>query len=702
MSSFYDYSFSKNSSDSVAMDEQKEKMVTIRRIFRIDPKVQKDLGHEEKTEESKDKPRTTAEDMAIYLGGFAMDLSPRHSKTSIEDCRAKDPRYCPYHGADYMTNVLDGEFKKAGIYAAGGVERLGQGKFKVQYSVPESKKAAANGIIDKFLASPGFIELNAEDKKDAELVDAIGDLGDDVGRGFRTDRGNDDFAMREEHLDMLEKDMNDGMEIDPSELYQLRKDHHELKKLGKAAWEAANEAGIDPKINSKASREWKDSNEKWQAYRAASQKFSDDYNYVRANADLSHVKTPEDCKELMGHLEKQITQVGDFVKAADEVEALKEKKGVKGKKGIPGMKEFNDARGKIRFAIDGLKAARKQVEDANESGDVKKMRAAAHSLEFVLNQVKDGKDAIAESLKQAESFKKYLEGLPDAGEGSGKPSEKVAEKAEPEAPKEEKKPESGEAKKANFDFKGISEYATKHGFIPKYVTEDHATLVNTEHKFSKFNLNAIAKDLSKAFNVKTYVDPFTGAILVHSKDSEPDGTDVTPKTFEDLSPKKQQTVANQIGYEAVEKFIGGTKLAGSTEIYIGKDYNPVNDGFQYSTFVKFPDHTPQKDVDDIAQSLFEKFHAECVDIGVYPTKAFKIIGYGKGYPSAAAIYIGAKDDSDSEGSPLPKADTPAKKYIESISKKPSSQTGPNAGTPPKKQGLMQILTKGKGASPKKD
>lgn len=554
MSSFYDYSFGKNSSGFVAMDEQREKMVTIRRIFRIDHKVQKDLGHEAKPEEPKDKPRTTAEDMAIYLGGFAMDLSPRHAKTSIEDCRAKDPRYCPYHGADYMTGILDEEFKKAGIYAAGGVERLGQGRFKVQYSVPESKKAAANGIIDKFLASPGFIELNAEDKKDAELIDSIGDLGDDVGRGFRTDRGNDDFAMREEHLDMLEKDMNDGMEIDPSELYQLRKDHHELKKLGKAAWEAANEAGIDPRVNSKASREWKDSNEKWQAYRAASQKFSDDYNYVRANADLSHVKTPEDCKELMGHLEKQITQVGDFVKASEEVEALKEKKGVKGKKGIPGMKEFNDARGKIRFAIDGLKAARKQVEDANASGDVKKMRAAAHSLELVLKQVKDGKDAIAESLKQAESFKKYLEGLPDAGDGSGKPSEKVAEKAEPETPKEEKKPDGEEAKKANFDFKGILGYASEFGFNTKYDTEDHARLVNIGHRIPESKLDAIAKHLSKTFKVEAFVEPYTGDIHVYSKDSKPTGKKIESKAKKDDEKKSSKAATPAKKYiESISK-----------------------------------------------------------------------------------------------------------------------------------------------------
>lgn len=685
MSSFYDYSFSKNNADSVAMDEQKEKMVTIRRIFRIDPKVQKDLGHEAKPDEKKDKPRTTAEDMAIYLGGFAMDLSPRHAKTSIEDCRAKDPRYCPYHGAGYMTNILNDEFKKAGIYAAGGVERLGQGKFKVQYSVPESKKSAANGIIDKFLATPGFIELNAEDKKDAELIDSIGDLGDDVGRGFRTDRGNDDFAMREEHLDTLEKDMNDGMEIDPSELYQLRKDHHELKKLGKAAYEAANEAGIDPGINSKASREWKDSNEKWQAYRAASQKFADDYNYIRGNADLSHVKTPEDCKELMGHLEKQITQVGDFVKAAEEVEALKEKKGVKGKKGIPGMKEFNDARGKIRFAIDGLKSARKQVEEANASGDVKRMRAAAHSLELVLNQVKDGKEAIAESLKQAESFKKYLEGLPDAGEGSGKPSEKV-----------------------KIDKDGIYSYVKSLGwkYYPNSGTGDNVILLPSDSHLDIGGLEDLAKDISKKFNVDVSVDSH-GVIGIDppgkspfKKKAKPEAKKVIPKHFEDLSPEGQRTVANAIGFEAVKKFIGGTKWAGSVKSTIDKVYDS-NSGFHNEIFVTFPDHTPQEDVDGVAKSLSAKFNAECVDNSVGFARGFSIIGFGKGYPSAAATYIQGDDGSASKKSTAPKGDTPAKKYIENISKKPSSQTSPDAGTP-KKPGLMQILTKGKKANPKKD
>lgn len=487
MSSFYEYMAAPKA--SVAMDENAEKMVTIRRIFKINPKIQKELGHEDKDGDG-EKVKPTAEDelavkkdlvgnsclaakddmsdfgspaknntavqkhcsdcddtkkvaedeleatLLAKLGGatIAMDLSPRHSKTPISECRAKDPRYCPYHGADFMTNQLNEEFKKAGIYATGGVDRLGQGKFKVQYSVPESKKGAATDIIDKFLSSPGFEEVS---ESDSDEIDAIS-------KEVKMDHGNDDFAMKEEHLDTLEKDMKNGMEIDPAALYQLRKDHYELKNLSKAAHEAMERDGIN--IRTKEGREWAKVNPDWSKYRDAMEKFEADYNEIRGNADLAHIKTPEDCTELMGHLEKQITQVGDFVKATDEIEALKDKKGLKGKRGIPGTTDFNNAKGKIRFAIDGLKAARKQVESANASRDIKKMRAAAHSLELVLNQVNEGKEDIANALKQAESYKKVLEGYPDASSEATSSAPKAEEgKATPSLEKKEEaeKPSDG-------------------------------------------------------------------------------------------------------------------------------------------------------------------------------------------------------------------------------------------------------------------
>lgn len=516
MSSFYDYSFAPKASTSVAMDEKTEKTVMIRRIFKIDPKMQKELGHEEKTEEKAEKKEESkAEDSAIFLGGFAMDLSPRHSKTSIEDCRAKDPRYCPYHGADYMTSQLNEEFKKAGIYATGGVERLGQGKFKVQYSVPESKKGAATDIIDGFLSSPGFEEVS---ESDSDEVDAIS-------KEVKMDHGNDDFAMKEEHLDTLEKDMKKGMEIDPSDLYQLRKDHYELKKLSKAAHEAMERDGIN--IRTKEGKEWAKSNPDWSKYREAMEKFEKDYNELRGNADLAHIKTPEDCTELMGHLEKQITQVGDFVKATDEIEALKEKKGLKGKRGIAGTTDFNNAKGKIRFAIDGLKSARKQVEEANSSGDMKKMRAAAHSLELVLNQVNEGKDDIAEALKQAESYKKVLEGYPDADAGESAAPKAEEKKPEPSSEKkEESKPAEREdvaAVKKYLESRKDLDNVHAHGYA------DGSVVVNSDDNFKGKDVEALAKEFGEALGMNAKKE------VVAGYPSDPE-----PGVFIRLSPKKEE------------------------------------------------------------------------------------------------------------------------------------------------------------------
>lgn len=607
---FFDYLNAQNNNSVATMDE--EKMITIRRIFKIDPKVQKELGKEPS---ESDKEQTSAEDQAIFVGGIAMDLSPRHSKTPIEKCRAKDPRYCPYHGADFMTAQLNEAFKKKGIYAAGAVERMSQGKFKIQYSVPESKRDAANAVIDEFLTSPGFVEL--DEKKDDKIIDKIDkEMGEDVGKGFKMDRPNDEFALKEEHLDTLEEDMNKGMNIDPSELYQLRKDHHELKKIAKAAYEAAEEEGIDASSGTKEVREWKEMSPDWQKYREARAKYEKDYNAIRGNADLAHIESVEDCKELMDHLEKQITQIGDFVKETDEIAAIKAAKGMTGKRKIgdrkiEGTTAFNDAKGAIRFTIDGLKSARKQVEEAKESGDIKKMRAAAHSLELVLHEVGEKKDEIAHALEQARSYKAHLLTFPGP-DGLEKPAEKKEEpsasekkeekpeapakkedpkteekKSEPaEKPAEEKKEEpKGESKKMTDDeykefFAGkqdhIKDLMKKAGFeealeLKKKIEEEEGKDI--------FDISGLGDEASECFQTGLYevwegkgVDDML-SIVKDFPDCEGDAESVI-KTYEDA-------------IDGIKKFIPKAKMhleasTGSKKDeygFSGKDYEEVVDKF---------------------------------------------------------------------------------------------------------------------------
>lgn len=405
---FYDYFYGQNKTSSAAAVAQdaadetnKENLVTIRRVFKISSEKMKELGHEDKGEEEKEQKPNGQEESQAQDAAVAEDaLSKRHSATPLEDCKAKDPRYCPYHGAAKMTQELDNLFKQAGIYAQGGVERMKQGKYKVQYSVPPSKKDAANKLISEYLQKPGF--------KDGEDTD--GDDVDDIAKSVKMDKKDDQFAMREEHLERLEADMKKGAKVDPSALYQLRKDHHDLKALGEAAWKARTDAGLAKESsNSNAFKDWAANNPEWKKYREAQAKFDKDYNYLRGNADLAHIEKPEDVIELMDHLNGQIDKIGTFMKAKAGINALKKEMGItKMPPGLKATEKYNKAMGETGLLARELSDAHKHCVEANESGDIGQQKAAAHELEIVLRNLEENKDIINDAFKAAQEFEAYL------------------------------------------------------------------------------------------------------------------------------------------------------------------------------------------------------------------------------------------------------------------------------------------------------
>lgn len=404
---FYDYFYGQNKTSSAAVaqdaadETNKENLVTIRRVFKISSEKMKELGHEDKGEEEKEQKPNGQEESQAQDAAVAEDaLSKRHSATPLEDCKAKDPRYCPYHGAAKMTQELDNLFKQAGIYAQGGVERMKQGKYKVQYSVPPSKKDAANKLISEYLQKPGF----------EEVEDTDGDDVDDIAKSVKMDKKDDQFAMREEHLERLEADMKKGAKVDPSALYQLRKDHHDLKALGEAAWKARTDAGLaEESSNSNAFKDWAANNPEWKKYREAQAKFDKDYNYLRGNADLAHIEKPEDVIELMDHLNGQIDKIGTFMKAKARIDALKKEMGItKMPPGLEATAKYNKAMGETGLLARELSDAHKHCVEANESGDIGQQKAAAHELEIVLRNLEENKDIINDAFKAAQEFEAYL------------------------------------------------------------------------------------------------------------------------------------------------------------------------------------------------------------------------------------------------------------------------------------------------------
>lgn len=443
---FYDYLHGQNHkatavAQDAAAESEKENLVTIRRVFKISSEKMKELGHEDKGEEEKEQKPNGQEESQAQDAAVAEDaLSKRHSATPLEDCKAKDPRYCPYHGAAKMTQELDNLFKQAGIYAQGGVERMKQGKYKVQYSVPPSKKDAANKLISEYLQKPGF----------EEVEDTDGDDVDDIAKSVKMDKKDDQFAMREEHLERLEADMKKGAKVNPSALYQLRKDHHDLKALGEAAWKARTDAGLaEESSNSNAFKDWAANNPEWKKYREAQAKFDKDYNYLRGNADLAHIEKPEDVIELMDHLNGQIDKIGTFMKAKAGIDALKKEMGItKMPPGLEATAKYNKAMGETGLLARELSDAHKHCVEANESGDIGQQKAAAHELEIVLRNLEENKDIINEAFKAAQEFEAYLKGnTAESLKAASKEAmaKKKAEKAAAEAAQNEAKGKLTEA-----------------------------------------------------------------------------------------------------------------------------------------------------------------------------------------------------------------------------------------------------------------
>lgn len=79
-------------------------------------------------------------------------------KTKYKDCRAKNPLYCPYHGAALIKDDIVRQLRSMGV---NGLVEVESGEdtgeyFYLAVTVPEADKQKAEGIIDALMKTPGF------------------------------------------------------------------------------------------------------------------------------------------------------------------------------------------------------------------------------------------------------------------------------------------------------------------------------------------------------------------------------------------------------------------------------------------------------------------------------------------------------------------------------------------------------------------
>ena len=79
-------------------------------------------------------------------------------KTTFKNCKARNPLYCPYHGASIIQNDLEGQLRNMGLT---GIVEVDNGEkngefFYISVSVPTTDKDKAAQMLDAFMKTPGI------------------------------------------------------------------------------------------------------------------------------------------------------------------------------------------------------------------------------------------------------------------------------------------------------------------------------------------------------------------------------------------------------------------------------------------------------------------------------------------------------------------------------------------------------------------
>ena len=361
----------------------------------------------------------TAQDEAIACDG-------RHTDTPIENCRAEDPMFCPYHGAQRMTSLLQDAIanqvkqhnltpqQSQAIKSSVVKESSGSFKLSVVYPTtvpPAVEKSIQDGIGD-FLQTKGL--QNAEVPATApgqggqpttESTFNTQSLRDRMPQGstdddYKAARAKQSLGIMNEWMDDLIEDFGDpNSEIDPTDLENLMNMQAELEDLVNQSSQGNAQATAQFEANSKP--------------------FEELYHVVRGNADLADtIKTPQDAQKMYDDLKASRQKAGDLGESMNEVYDIRNQLGwQKGRVGPKRLAKSNpqawQALGKnwdritLRSGnmykhggvVQNISDSAKAFGNALTAGDMKAMRGALHNLEWASEQYESDMKAFNEIFK---------------------------------------------------------------------------------------------------------------------------------------------------------------------------------------------------------------------------------------------------------------------------------------------------------------
>lgn len=362
----------------------------------------------------------TAQDEAIACDG-------RHTDTPIENCRAEDPMFCPYHGAKRMEQMISDEIKKVmGVDPATkgikiGVSKAGS-EFTATATYPSSMSLADQQKIEhsiwSFMRTPGLKNNTTRPVSSNNYNQTVPDT---TTAGFSTEslkerlpqtatpadydvaKAKQDMGIFNEWMDDLIEDFGDPKtDIDPTDLENLMNQQIELENLVNQA------ASGNPQATSQ--------------YKAAKKDFEEFYHDVRGVADLPQVQTVQDAEKMRDDLAGDRHKAGDWWNAKEEITDIRKQLGLLTSNGralpmktiltkYPSLfaswdkyktKYENLFMGSLEKILGNGKTnlgAKGKFEDGHQNGDLRKMKGALHTLKYATEEYCDLMPAFMKAMQ---------------------------------------------------------------------------------------------------------------------------------------------------------------------------------------------------------------------------------------------------------------------------------------------------------------
>lgn len=337
--------FGRKDDDSpISVKENPDGTVTYSVFVALDPKVQKEMA--------KALPKgTERDDLADELGVFsaaldeiAEDAPSRYSQTPLENCRAKDPMFCPYHGDAAIRRKIEDGLVAAGLPAGQGKIDIEKRKGGYQVSVTVQKGAPMNTSVGAIVANAFADPVTGKNKNGISLMVPDGGPGE-VSQHLSPQGGmmaetvasitpdeNIEVGRLDEWIDGLVSDIA----ADPTLQNDL--DPNDVRDLLEAREALEN---VTP-VTSNFAKLLDDAKEL--------------YHSVRAQVDFRGVKTPQDVVAEEASIDATMKNLSaDFHKEKSPVDAAKAAIFPKGRfpngfsKAHPWAAEYSNAASKVGY-----------------------------------------------------------------------------------------------------------------------------------------------------------------------------------------------------------------------------------------------------------------------------------------------------------------------------------------------------------------